>query len=336
MRILVTGHQGYIGSVLTCVLRHARFEVFGLDSGLFAGAAFGRMKDTVRAFNADIREIQVPDLLSFDAIVHLAAVPDLSASPADARVIDEINHRAAAEFALKAKQAGVDRFVLASTAMVYGRDMGRVFTEADVPAASLPGALAKLRCERAIAQMHDERFEPVFLRIGEVYGVSPMMRMDGVVNDFVCSAVTHGRILMGCGKAGWRSLVHVEDVCRAIAAVLKARSETVSNQIVNIAGPEGPHRVIDIADTLMEMIPLLTRSHAPDQFDPLSVRIDPSKLARMFRELKLRWTLARGIRQLQSAMAMSGVTAGDWRSKRFVRSMPAAREAARYHAKLAS
>jgi len=230
----------------------------------------------------------------------------------------------------------VTRFILASTATVYGRDRGRGFTEADVPAASLPGALAKLRCERAIALLHDERFEPVFLRIGEVYGVSPMMRMDGVVNDFVCSAVTHGRILMSRGKMGWRSLVHVEDVCRVIAAVLKARTETVSNGIVNVAGPEGPHRVVDIADCLMEMIPLLTRSHASDHFDPFSVRIDPSKLSRMFRELKLRWTLSRGIRQLQSAMAMGGVTAGDWRSKRYGRCMPSAREAAPYRVQLAS
>lgn len=326
MRVLVTGHRGYIGSVLTCVLRHARFEVVGLDSDLYAGCDFGRVSESVPHFEMDLREIEPADLLSFDAIVHLAALPEDFQSPDRSELIEEVNHLAAVRLAESARAANVTRFVLASDCAVYGRvasrpgaHSGTDETHPPHPASSY--ARAKFRCEQDLMELADPFFAPVIFRLGTVYGVSPRLRLDLEANEMVASAVAHGRVSMDGGAAGWRSLLHVEDLCRAFAVVLAAPHEIVSGKVFNLAHPDQQLRLIELADAVVEAVPCCTRGPVVDRYDERSLRLDSSCFARTFPEWKPRWDLPTGIRQLHQAFVNGGITPGDLRSARYRRAL---------------
>jgi nucleoside-diphosphate-sugar epimerase len=326
MRVLVTGHRGYIGSVMTCVLRQARFDVVGLDNNLYHGCDFGRVYEPVPDFEMDLREVEFADLLSFDAIVHLAALPEEAASLSaeslalDApTVIDEVNYEATIRLAECAKLANVSRFVFASSYAVYGRS-ATVPSDEDAPTNPMtPYAAGKLRCEQELARLADDTFAPVFMRNAEVYGASPRLRMDLTVADLVGSVLAGGRVMLEADAGGWRPLIHVEDLCRAYAAVLTAPEELVRNGVFNVVGQEANYRAIDIADTITDVLPRCTRSAIVNSFSKQSVRADGSRLAEAFPQLKFHWNLALGLRQLHTALRSAGITPGDWRSDRFRR-----------------
>ncbi len=340
MRVLVTGHRGYIGSVMTAVLKHSRFDVVGLDCDWYAGCDFGRVRSdsdvfgsSVPSFDADVRDITFADLLSFDAIIHLAALPEDEGGlagpdavhgcccglPDRPTLIERANYEATMHLAECARQAGVSRFLFASTCAVYGRRGVEPFDEGGPTNPLTAHAATKLRCEHDLARMADDRFSPVFLRHGEVYGVSPRLRLDLVVNGLVGSAVTHGRVAVRGGARGWRPVVHVEDLCRAYVATLLAPDRVVSNEVFNVVPPDENYRVIDIADMIADVLPLCTRSAVLDMFDGQSFRADGSKLARTFPNTPFRWPLRTGLRQLHTAMLGAGVTPTDWRSDRYRR-----------------
>ena len=319
MRVLVTGHRGYIGSVMVSVLKHARFDVVGLDCDLFAGCDFGRTQDSTPSFDIDLRVIEFTDLLSFDAVVHLAALPEDTQNQFAPRLIDEVNRQATVRLAECCKRASVSRFLLASTCAVYGRHGGELQDETSLTFPLTSYAKSKLDCERDLARMADRNFAPVFLRNGTVYGVSPRLRLDTAVNEFVGSAVANGRIEMKTEGRAWRPFIHVEDVSRVFAAVLAAPDGDVASQIFNVVLTEENYRVIEAADEAAEAMPLCSRSAPAGVFDQRSYRVAGNKLARVFPDLPLRWTLRRGVRQLRDAMTASGLTPGDWRSDRYRR-----------------
>jgi len=319
MRVLVTGHRGFIGAVLTCVLEHARFDVVGLDCDLYEGSGFGRTREDVPNFDLDLRDVSFADLLSFDAVVHLAALSNDAAGVLDPRLTDEINHRATQHLAMCCKQAGVPRFVFASTCAVYGRRGANWLSESSPAAPQSDYARSKLAGERGVALLADETFCPVILRLATVYGVSPRLRLDTVVNDYVASATTCGRVTMKTFGSAWRPVMHVEDVARVCAAALTAPTSVVHSQVFNVARSDENYRVIDIADAVAEFVPACTRSAPADVFDECSYRVDGSKLQRTFPKLHLRWLLPMGIRQLHSAMVLNGLTPSDWRGDNYRR-----------------
>ncbi len=319
MRVLVTGHRGYIGSVLMSVLQHARHEVVGLDCDWYRDCDFGRMRDSIPSFEMDVRDVEFTDLLSFDAVIHLADLPQDATVQLDPALNEEINFEATLRLAECCKQASVSRFLFASTCAVYGSGEGKPQSESNSPAPTTPYALAKLRCEQALLRLADEHFEPVLLRNATVYGVSPRLRLDTVVNDFVGSAVAVGRVVMRTEGRAWRSLMHVEDVARVYATVLTAAGEVVGGQVFNVAKTGENYRVIDIADCVTEFVPDCTRSIRTGIPDQRSYCVDGSKLQRALPHLTWRWTLPQGIRQLRSAMLGAGLTAGEWRSDRYRR-----------------
>ena len=325
MRVLVTGHRGYVGSVMTTVLQHARFEVVGLDCDLFRGCDFGRVRDSVPSFDFDLRDVEFADLLSFDAVVHLAALSDDASGELDPRLTDAINHDATVRLAECCKKAQVSRFLFASSCSVYGRGGSGLLDEGGVGRGLTRYAASKLRCERELTRLADRSFSPVVLRNATVYGVSPRLRLDLVVNDFVASAVTTGRVMMKSMGGAWRPLVHVEDLARVYATVLTAPDDLVHDQIFNVVPADENHRVIDVADTVTDHVPRSTRAAAGGAFDERSYRVDGSKLHRTFPDLRFRWTLPVGIRQLREAMHNAGLTPGDWRSDRYRRVIRLAR-----------
>lgn len=317
MKVLITGHNGYVGSVLVSVLRHAGFEVAGLDCDLFQGCDFGRMQEAIPGLHLDLRDIEVVDLLTFDAVIHLATVPEASSYDLPAEVVNEINEAATIRLALLSRMAGVTRFLFASSCEVYGRSGGEWLDETSPTACTI----AKTRCEQAILSMAGTTFAPTVLRQANVYGVSPRLRLDLVVNDFVGAAVTTGQVLLLTDGSAWRPLVHIEDLARAYAAMLNAPIDRVSRETFNIASHSQNLRLIDIADTVAEWVPNTTRDvrlHAPNE---AGYRVSGSKFAQAFPEFSFRWTVEEGIAQLRNAMSDATLTPGDWRSDRYRRAM---------------
>lgn len=320
MRVLVTGHRGYIGSVLVSVLQHARHEVVGLDCDWYDECDFGRVRDSIPSFEMDVRDVEFTDLLSFDAVIHLAALPEDSATQLDGELNEEINFEATVRLAECCRKADVSRFLFASTCAVYSGG-GEPRNETSPTAPITPFAVAKLRGEQELMRLADQHFAPVSLRTATVYGVSSRLRLDTVVNEFVGSAIARGRVEVCNDGRAWRPLMHVEDVARAYAAVLTAADRIVAGQVFNVALTKENYRVIDVADCVTELVPDCTRSIGRGVSFQESYSVDGSKLRRALPHLTWRWTLPQGIRQLRAAMLGAGLTAGEWRSDRYRRAM---------------
>lgn len=319
MRVLITGHRGYIGSVLTGLLRRSRFDVVGLDNDLYRDCDFGRVQETVASFDCDAREIQFADLVSFDAVVHLAALPGSAAPGLDASVTASISRETTLHLARCCKKAGIPRFLFASSCEVYGRNRTAAFTEDDQPDPWTTQAKSQLATERALSRMADREFDPTILRVPEVFGISPRLRLDLTLNDMAASAVTNDRVVVGSDARAWRPFVHVEDLSRAIAILLTSPDEPVRGRTFNLAAPDDNYRLIDVADMVTELVPGAVRSISPYAAGEPSYRVDSSLFSRTFPEFSFRWTLPKGIGQLRNAMVSAGLTAGEWRSDRYRR-----------------
>lgn len=319
MRVLVTGHRGYFGSVLTRVLSNARFDVVGLDTDLFAGCDFGRVQEVVPAFDMDIREVQFTDLLSFDAVVHLAGLTHAGSAHLTAPLTHEINFEATIRLAEACKEAQVSRFLFASSCSVYGcRGNGMLNEDSPVQPAT-PFDESKLRSESRLLEAADNGFVPVILRHAEMCGVSPRMCLDPLVNDFVASAVTTNQIVSRAAEFAWRPLVHVEDAARVYAAVLAAPDDRVRGQVFNLASSTENHRVIDVADAVCETVPGCRHERSPVYDDHRSYRVDGSKLAHLLDGFSFRWDFRRTLGQLRDAFLGTGFAPSDWRGDRYRR-----------------
>jgi len=321
MRVLVTGHKGYLGAVLTSVLRHAHHEVAGLDCDLYGDCDFGRVRDPIDGFDCDIRGIEAADLAQFDAVIHLAALPDDPAGLLTPTLIQEVNAGATFRLAHRCREAGVARLIFASTCAVYGSRGGEWLREEAAPRPVTAYAKSKLLAEAAVSQLASDAFAPVHLRLGTLYGMSPRMRVDTVVNDFVGAAVTSGRVGMKTQGWAWRPFVHVQDVARAILETLKAPRELVCNEVFNVVNSHSNCRVIDVADRVAELVPNCARLASTGVTDLLSYRVSGDKFAGAFPNFRWRYDLSEGIRQLRCGYDNAGLTHGEWRSDRYRRAM---------------
>lgn len=319
MRILVTGHAGYIGSVLTGVLRNEGHDVVGLDCDFYHDCDFGRVRESISSFDLDIRDVEAVDLIPYDAVIHLAALPDSAWQHVESSTVLSINEQATIRLAESCKKAGVPRFLFASTWKVYGCTHDLDVDEDCPPHPITPDATMKLRCEDAIAELADESFATFVLRHGEVYGMSPRMRLDVPVNDFVASALTTGTIqLAGDGRA-WLPVVHVDDIARAYAAVVSAPDNVHFRRTFNLVADEDIYREIDIADSVTDVICNAVRRTGSFALNEPSCRVSGASMTTNYPGFQYRWTLSLGIQQLCQALGNGGVTLGDWRSDRYRR-----------------
>lgn len=319
MRVLVTGHLGYVGAVLSRVLRNSRFEVIGLDSGWFSDCTFGRVRDDLPAFDSDIRDVDFTELLSVDAVVHLAGLSDDPCADLSPDLTGQINLHATVRLAELCRQAQVSRFVFASTCSVYGRAGGELLNERSRTSPLTAYARTKLAAEQALLAMSDAAFSPVVLRLGTCYGMSPSLRLDLLVNQLTAAGVTGGVAELRSDGRAWRPLVHVEDVARAIAAVLVAPEDAVHASTFNVVPPDENYRVIDVADEVVEAIPGCRRGICPETHDHRSYRADGRKLLGALPGFAYRWRIAQGVQQMVEAYRSAGLTSADLRSDRFHR-----------------
>ncbi len=321
MRVLVTGHNGYIGSVMVPELLAAGHEVIGLDTFFFEDCSLGDDQDAVPAIRKDIRDVELGDLQGLDAIIHLAALCNDPLGDLQPRWTHEINHRASIQLALLARDAGVRRFLYASSCSIYGAAGRDDLLNEEAPVRPLTAyATSKVRTEEALAMLADSSFSPVFMRNATAYGLSPRLRADVVLNNFVCWAHTTGRIRFMSDGTPWRPIVHVQDIARAFATALAAPREVIHNQAFNVGATAENYQVRELAEIVRGTVAGCTVEYVTDAGpDPRSYRVDFGKLARTFPAFRPRWNASFGAKDLYAALQKAEVTLEDFQGRRYIR-----------------
>ena len=320
MRVLVTGHQGYLGSVMTPMLVDAGYDVVGLDTGYYADCTLVPDRLQVPVIAKDLRDLEPGDLEGYEAVIHLAALSNDPIGNLNPAWTDAINFAATMRLARFAKAAGVRRFLFSSSCIMYGMSEAAVVTEESPLDPKTAYARSKVQSEHAIAELADEAFSPTFLRNGTIYGLSPRMRFDTVLNNLVGTAVTTGQVVLQSDGSPWRPVIHVQDVSRAFLHVLGASLERVHNQAFNNGEGRMNCQIRRLAEIVIGLVPgaRLECLSSPDA-DQRTYKTDFGKFARTFPDFRFRWTVEEGAKELAEVFRALGLTREDVTDKRFTR-----------------
>jgi nucleoside-diphosphate-sugar epimerase len=321
VRILVTGHHGYVGSVLAPALQDAGHDVTGLDCFYYRGCDFGDGTRLAGGLERDARDSAELDLEGFDAVVHLAALSNDPLGDLNSSWTYQINLEAAVSLARRARDAGVGRFVFASSCAMYGAVEGDPLLDEHAPLAPLtPYAESKVAAEQAVRELADDGFGAVSMRCATAYGVSPRLRLDIVLNNLVAWAHTTGAIRLHSDGTSWRPIVHIRDIARACLALLEASPELIRGEAFNIGSAEQNYRIRELAEIVHGRLPACEVTFADGaSSDPRSYRVDFSKFASAFPECRFEWTAERGADELASAYDRFGLTHEDLEGDRYIR-----------------
>lgn len=320
MRVLVTGHDGYLGSVMAPYLTARGHDVVGLDTYFFEGCTFGSDDQPIPSIRKDLRDVTEQDLRGFDAVAHLAALCNDPLGDLNSEWTRDINYAASVRLARLAREAGVARFLYSSSCSLYGAAGDEMMTELAPMRPLTPYAVSKVKTEEDVAELADGHFSPVFMRNATAYGCSPRFRADVVLNNLVCWAFTTGRIRIMSDGTPWRPIVHVEDIAQAFAEALVAPRNAVHNEAFNIGVNGENYQVREIAELVRETVPGCQVEFAEGGGpDPRSYRVDFSKVANALPGFKPRWTARDGARQVHDACRETGLKLEDFQGRRYVR-----------------
>jgi nucleoside-diphosphate-sugar epimerase len=321
MRVLVAGDRGYIGAVMVPLLRAAGHQVNGLDLGLYEGCDLGSgIEDIGARPPADMRDTEPGQLADCDAVICLAALSNDPLGHLNPAATYSVNLDGTLQLAKAAKQAGVPRFLFASSCSLYGAAGSAGVAEDAELTPVTPYGETKVLAERELSLLADDNFSPVYLRNATAYGASTRLRLDIVVNNLTAIALTTGEVRLESDGTPWRPLVHIEDISRAFLAMLEAPRELIHDQAFNVGRPEDNVQVRDIAEMVRQAVPGSSLSFADGAGPDLrNYRVDFAKLTDTFPGLKLTWTVQSGIDELVSAYLANGFSYQDFTSSRFVR-----------------
>jgi len=309
MRVLVTGHAGYIGTVLVPMLLERGHVVMGLDTFLYERCGIGRRPVPLPALRMDTRDVGATHLGGFDAVIDLAAISNDPLGDLNADTTFDINHRGTVNVARAAREAGVERFVYSSSCSLYGAHGNAPIDESAAFRPVTPYGESKVLAERDLTALATDDFSPVFLRNATAYGVSPRLRGDLVVNNLTGYAVATGEVLLKSDGTPWRPLVHVEDIARAMVACVEAPRERIHCEAFNVGATSENYRIRDVAEIVADVVEGSAIGFGPGAGpDTRNYRVDCSKLAEVLPDATPRWTVRDGAEQLRRLYEAEGMT----------------------------
>jgi nucleoside-diphosphate-sugar epimerase len=320
MKILVTGTEGYLGSLLPPLLIERGHEVIGVDTGYYkVGWLYNGTEVTAKTLNKDIRNITAEDLQGVEAIVHMAELSNDPTGQLSPTITYDINHKGSVRLAKLAKEAGVRRFVYMSSCSVYG-----VATEGDVTEESSVNpqtayAECKTLVERDVTPLADDDFSPTFMRNATAFGASPRMRFDIVLNNLSGLAWTTKEIKMTSDGTPWRPLAHALDICKAIVCAIEAPRDIVHNQIFNVGDTANNYRVKEVAEIIANVFTGCKLSFGDSGADNRSYRVSFEKINTILPGFKCDWNAQRGAQQLFDLFSQIDMTEETFLSRGFTR-----------------
>jgi len=278
--VLVTGAGGYIGTVLSELLLDAGHEVRALDRLFFGRQTLAHLEGRpgFEIVREDIRYVGAEPFEGVDVVVHLAGISNDPACDLDPRITQEVNVDGTMRVAKQAQVAGVSRFIFSSSCSVYGASDGVVLDESSPRAPVSLYARTKIQSEEDLMGLHSDDFAVTMLRNGTVYGISPRMRFDLVINLMTLYALRHRKIFVLGGGQQWRPLVHVYDVARAVQAVMDAPLEKVAGEVFNVGTTEHNFQTVHIAQMVRDVLPYTDVDLVPDDPDRRSYRVGFDKI----------------------------------------------------------
>ncbi|MEM1368750.1 MAG: SDR family oxidoreductase [Cyanobacteria bacterium P01_H01_bin.15] len=320
MRVFVTGHKGYIGTVLVPLLLADGHEVAGLDTDFYANSTFGSDFQPIPELKKDIRDIELNDLEGFEAVMHLAGLSNDPLGNLNPKLTAEINYFASVKLAQLAKQAGVHRYIFSSSCSNYGAGGEDWLTEESAFNPVTPYGESKVRTELDVMKLADDNFSPTFLRNATAFGVSPRLRFDLVLNNLTAWAFTTGRVYIKSDGSPWRPIVHIEDISRAFIAVLEAPRTLVHNQAFNVGRNEDNYQIREIADIVQDLVPDCQIEYAKNAGpDKRCYRVDCSKIASVLPQFQPQWNARKGVEELYQAYQSVGLTLKEFEGDKYQR-----------------
>jgi nucleoside-diphosphate-sugar epimerase len=320
MKVLVTGSQGYIGTILVPMLIQIGHEVIGLDTDYYQRCTFSSEVPDIKTIKKDVRDVEPHDVEGFDAIIHLAGLSNDPLGNYRPELTEEINEKASIRLALIAKAVRIKRFLFASSCSNYGAAGDTFLTEEASFNPVTPYGWSKVKVEHALKKMADKEFSPTYIRASTAYGVSPRLRFDLVTNNLTAWAFTTGRVHLKSDGSPWRPIVHIEDISRAYIAALQAPRELIHNEAFNIGTTCENYQMSEIAELVKEVVPNCEIDFASDAGpDKRCYRVDCNKIARVLHGFKPQWTARRGIQQLYTAYKKEGLIVEEFEGPRYKR-----------------
>lgn len=320
MKILVTGHRGYIGSLLLPMLTKQGYQVQGLDSDLYESSLFGQAPPPVPSSHKDIRDVTAEDVAGYDAVIHLAGLSNDPLGDLDPQLTMEINYLATVRLAELAREMGVKYFLFASSCSIYGASGANMIDENSPMNPVTPYAHSKILAEQRLSELADKHFSPIFFRCATAHGYSPRIRFDLVVNNLVAWAYTTGKVLIKSDGSPWRPFVHIADICRAFIAVLNVPVAAVHNQVFNVGNTVENYQIRQVAESVRQIVPNCEVEYAADGGpDKRCYKVSCEKITAIVPSFAPEWTVERSIRDLLNFYSALGLQQGEFEGPRYNR-----------------